>query len=311
MEKKLKNNLIVCLLAMLCCILWGSAFPCIKIGYELFNIPSGETASQILFAGIRFTLAGILAWIFGSLIIKKPLIPEKKAYPKIALLSLFQTVLQYLFFYVGLAHTTGVKSSIIKGANVFICILFSSLIFKLEKLTPKKIIGCIAGMSGVVIINLWGTAIDMNMSFLGEGFIALSMFANAMSSVLVKIFSKEHNPVMLSSFQFTLGGIIMIICGILFGGELTVITGKGILMLLYLALISSVAYSVWSVLLKYNPVSRVSVFGFMTPVFGVILSALFLGETEQAFSLSSVIALILICAGIIIVNKTSEKKESP
>ncbi len=307
MEEKLKKTPVVCALAIFCCALWGSAFPFIKIGYSEFQIPSADTASQILFAGIRFTLAGISAWIFGSFINKKPLVPEKKAFPEIALLSLFQTILQYLFFYVGLAHTTGVKSSIIKGANVFISILFTTLIFRLEKLTKNKVIGCILGMIGVVIINLTGSDIDMNISFLGEGFIALSMFANAVSSVLVKIFSKEHNPVMLSSLQFTLGGLVMVICGILFGGVLPSVTGKGICILIYLAFLSAVAYSLWSVLLKYNPVSKIAVFGFMTPVFGVILSALFLGETEQAFSINAVIALVLICIGIIIVNRKKEK----
>lgn len=308
MENKLRKTPVVCGLAMICCILWGSAFPCIKIGYSLFEIPSGDTASQILFAGLRFTLAGILAWVFGSLIAKKPMLPEKSAYGKIALLSLFQTVLQYLFFYVGLAHTTGVKSSVIKGADVFICVLASALIFKLEKLTTKKIAGCIIGMAGVVIINLAGGTIDMSMTFLGEGFIILSMLAHTMSSVLIKIFSKNHNPVMLSAFQFTLGGIVMTSCGLIFGGTLPDITIKGIAMLLYLALVSSVAYSLWSTLLKYNPVSRISVFGFMNPVFGVILSAILLGETEQAFSLNAVIALVLICAGIVIVNSTAKKE---
>lgn len=308
MENKLRKTPAVCGLAMICCILWGSAFPCIKIGYSLFEIPAGDTASQILFAGLRFTMAGILAWIFGSLIAKKPMLPEKSAYGKIALLSLFQTVLQYLFFYVGLAHTTGVKSSVIKGADVFICVLASALIFKLEKLTPKKIIGCIIGMAGVVIINLAGGAIDMSMTLLGEGFIILSMLAHTMSSVLIKLFSKNHNPVMLSAFQFTLGGIIMTVCGLTFGGKLPNVTVEGIAMLLYLALVSSVAYSLWSTLLKYNPVSRISVFGFMNPVFGVILSAILLGETEQAFSINAVIALALICAGIVIVNSSAKKE---
>ena len=101
----------------------------------------------------------------------------------------------------------------------------------------------------------------------------------------------------------------MTICGLLFGGTLPVVTAKGIMMLIYMALISSVAYSLWSVLLKYNPVSRISVFGFMNPVFGVILSALLLGETEQALSINAVIALVLICTGIIIVNKTAKAEE--
>ena len=44
--------------AMICCTLWGSAFPCIKIGYRMMEIAAADTASQILYAGYRFTLAG-------------------------------------------------------------------------------------------------------------------------------------------------------------------------------------------------------------------------------------------------------------
>ena len=51
---------VVFLLAMLCCFLWGSATPAIKVGYEIFGIDSADTLSIILFAGIRFFLAGIL-----------------------------------------------------------------------------------------------------------------------------------------------------------------------------------------------------------------------------------------------------------
>ena len=161
-------------------------------------------------------------------------------------------------------------------------------------------------MAGVFIINVSGNTVDMNLTLLGEGFIFFSILANTMSSALIKIFSKDHNPVMLSGYQFTLGGIILTICGIIFGGRLTVVTSSGVFMLLYLALVSSVAYSLWSTLLKYNPVSKVSVFGFMNPVFGVILSAFLLGETEQAFSINALIALVLICTGIVIVNKARE-----
>ena len=67
-DKWMQKTSVVWLGAMLCCLLWGSAFPCIKIGYGLWNIESADTAVQILFAGMRFVLAGILAVIFGSLL---------------------------------------------------------------------------------------------------------------------------------------------------------------------------------------------------------------------------------------------------
>ncbi len=97
----------VCLLAMICCLLWGSAFPCIKIGYQLFQIHPDSIGSQLLFAGCRFTLAGILTILIGSLLNRRFLLPAKTSWSMVAKLGLVQTVLQYILFYIGLANTTG------------------------------------------------------------------------------------------------------------------------------------------------------------------------------------------------------------
>ena len=307
-EQFMTKTVVVWLGALLCCALWGSAFPCIKIGYQLFEIPSDATATQILFAGCRFTLAGILAIIIGSVLNHRILIPKQGSWGKITKLCMLQTVAQYLFFYIGLANTSGVKASIIEGVNVFISILVASLIFRQEKLTARKMLGCIIGFAGVILVNITG-GIDMAFTFKGDGFIVLSTIAYAFSSVMIKRYSQEENPVTLSGYQFVLGGLIMVVCGLLLGGRLTVISGAGIAMLLYLAVISAVAYSMWGVLLKYNPVSRVTVFGFMNPVFGVILSAIFLRESGS-IGVVCILALVLVCAGIYIVNRTPKQSES-
>ena len=112
---------------------------------------------------------------------------------------------------------------------------------------------------------------------------------------------------MLSGWQFVFGGLILAVCGLLAGGRLTAVTGAGIAMLFYLAVVSAAAYSLWGILLKYNPVSRVTVFGFMNPVFGVLLSALLLQETES-LGVMSVAALILVCVGIYLVNFGKENE---
>ena len=307
-EQFMTKTVVVWLGALLCCALWGSAFPCIKIGYQLFEIPSDATATQILFAGCRFSLAGILAIIIGSVLNHKILIPKQGSWGKIAKLCMLQTVAQYLFFYIGLANTSGVKASIIEGVNVFISILVASLIFRQEKLTARKMLGCIIGFAGVILVNITG-GIDMAFTFTGDGFIVLSTIAYAFSSVMIKRYSQEENPVTLSGYQFVLGGLIMVVCGLLMGERLTVISGAGIAMLLYLVVISAVAYSMWGVLLKYNPVSRVTVFGFMNPVFGVILSAFFLKESDSV-GVVCILALILVCAGIYIVNRAPKQSES-
>ncbi len=305
-QNTLTKTPVVCALAILCCILWGSATPSIKIGYELFSIASGDTASQILFAGMRFILAGILTILFGSLLSRKALVPKKKSIPSIVKLAMVQTILQYVFFYIGHAHTSGVKAAIINGSNVFLSILFAVLIFKYEKMTWVKLIGCIAGFAGIVIINLTGGGIDMNMSFLGEGAILISAAAYALSSGMIKKYSQDENPVVLSGYQFFLGGLVMSIAGLIAGGKVSGFTFSSTMLLIYLAMISSVAYTVWGVLLKHNPVAKVTVFGFTNPMFGVLLSAIFLGEKNQAFGIQGIIALVLVCFGIFIINKAKK-----
>ena len=189
----MQKTVVVWFGALLCCLLWGSAFPCIKIGYRLFEVDAVDTASQILFAGCRFTLAG-------------------------------------------------------------------------------------------------------------EGAIFFSTIAYAFSSVFVKKFSQRFNPVMLSAYQFVIGGIVLMAAGGFMGGHITKVTPAGIGLLVYLAMVSVVAYSLWGILLKYNPVSRVTVFGFMNPVFGVLLSALLLGEKDQASGILGLLLLLLVSVGIYVVN---------
>lgn len=301
---------IVCLLAILCNALWGSAFPAIKKGYELFQIPGDSPASQILFAGMRFFLAGILAVAIGSLLQKRVLVPKRNSWGMVGILCLFQTILQYVFFYLGLAHTSGVKGSIIVASNTFIAILTASLIFRQEKLTSKKLAACAVGFAGVVLVNLNGTGIGMDMRVEGEGFLLISVTAYAFASSLLKIYSQKEDPVTLSGYQFMLGGLVMMAAGFGLGGRISTASLAGAGVLLYLALVSSVAFSLWGILLKRYPVSRIAIFSFTNPVFGVLLSSLILKEKNQAAAWKIMAALFLVCAGIFLVNRP-EKKKTP
>ena len=304
--KKLTDLKIVVLLAGICCFLWGSATPAIKTGYELFAIDSADPASIILFAGWRFLLAGFLVILFHSIQSRRWVMPPKGAGRPILALAMAQTVLQYVFFYIGLANATGVHGAIITGSNVFVAILFASLVFHYEKLTARKVLGCVLGFAGIVVMNLSGGVGEgfFQVSLLGEGFVFIAQIFYALSSAFVKRYSKEFDVVTLSGYQFMLGGVILIAVGMIFGGNVSGAQSvAAYVLLLYMALISAVAYTLWGILLKYNPVSRVTVFGFMNPMFGVLLSAIFLGESAQALSLNALAALILVCLGIYVVNR--------
>lgn len=306
-EKLLTNGWVVAIGAIISCALWGSAFPCIKIGYKLLNIAADDVSTQILFAGVRFTLAGVLSIVFESIIERRVLLPKKSSIGNILKLCMMQTVIQYLFFYVGLAHSSGVTGSIITGTNSLLTILIACFIFRQEKMTLPTMIGCVVGLAGVVVANLGGGSIGTQMHLNGEGFVFIAALFYAISSIYLKKYSQQDDPVMLSGYQFLVGGLILSVLGFATGGRLSGFTLQSSLLLLYLGFLSAMAYALWGILLKYNPVSRVAIYGFTNPVIGVLLSALLLGEGGQAFSAKNLLALLLVCTGIIVVNLWKKK----
>lgn len=303
-KKLFQKPIVLTLSALLCCALWGSATPSMKILLSLL-ISDGSIPSTILLAGVRFLMAGIITVAIYSIARKKLLVFKKENLSKVLTVGSLQTVLQYIFYYIGLTNTTSVKGTIASGTSAFFGVLVASLIFKQEKLTLKKIIACLLGFAGIVLINLRG--LEFAMKFIGEGFVILSTVAYAFSLVFVKRYSKYEDPVVISGYQFIFGGAFMILLGGALGGKISFQSVDGVLILIYLAVISAVAYALWGTLLKYNPLSRVSVFSFSTPIFGTILSFILLSESSGVDPVNLIITLALVSGGILLLNY--QKKE--
>ena len=299
----LSRPLVVMLLASLCCLLWGSAIPFINLGYRYFAIDGSDTATQILFGGCRFFLAGILTILFESVAQKRIALPKKTSWGNVVKLSLAQTIIQYVFFYIGVAHTASAKGAIIQGLQAFMSILIACFVFRSEKMNALKWIGGFIGVAGVVVVNWTKDGFGGGMRFIGEGFVIISMLASACSTGLIKKFGAHDSPVVMSGWQFTLGGAVMMLGGFLAGGRLHASSSLAHAVLLYLALVSAVAYSIWAVLLRVNPVSRVAVYTFLQPIFGVLLSLTLVDRGSEAPLLRYAVALVLICVSIAVVNR--------
>ncbi len=296
------------------CLLWGSAFPCVKIGYALFGIDSADVASIVLFAGVRFLISGGLVVVGMSVAHRRPYVPARGDWLPAAKLSVFQTILQYLCFYVGLSRSAGVTSSIIEASNTFLIVLLAVFAFRTEAMTWRKALGCVLGFVGVLQVSLGGSATGgLAFRLDGEGLVFLSTFAAAMSSNLSKRYSREHDPVLLSAWQFVIGGAVLAAAGLAMGGHVTPAADANpvaaIALLVYLGFISAAAYSLWSATLAVNDVSHVAVFGFMNPVFGAILSVLLLGEGNVLRPAVALGSLALVSIGIVIVNRPGRALE--
>ena len=307
MEKNfLQRGPIIILLALFCTVLWGTAYPAVKIGYELFAIDSANDFGKLLFAGLRFTLAGLMTLAVSVILQKKLVIPPRQHWRGIALLGLVQTTGQYIFFYLGLSNTTGVKGSILYALATFFVVIFAHFLFPDDKMNLQKILGCCIGFVGVLLITFDGTGLGGGFAFTGEGFIMLSTLSSALGALISRSVAQGQDPVVVTGYQLTGGGLILIFIGLIGHGHFDSITTPGILLLLYMAFLSAAAFTVWTMLLKYNPASKIAVYNFLIPIFGTTFSVMFLNES--IFNLRSLLALILACAGIYIVNKEFKRQ---
>ncbi|WP_238081775.1 MULTISPECIES: DMT family transporter [Pseudescherichia] len=287
--------------ATLCCLLWGSSYPAIKSGYELFAIATDDIPSKIVFAGYRFLFAGALLLLF-AMAQRKPIARlSQRQYGQIAILGLTQTSIQYIFFYIGLAFTTGVKGSIMNATGTFFSVLLAHLIYKNDRLSYNKSIGCVLGFAGVMLVNINPSLLDFSFSMMGDGFVVLAAFILSASMLYGKRISQTVDPTVMTGWQLAFGGGVLVLGGYLTGGTLAVHSVKAAALLGYLTLLSSIAFALWSVLLKYNRVSMIAPFNFVVPVAGTVLSAIFLGE--NILEMKYAIALVLVCSGIWWVNK--------
>ena len=291
----------VFLLASLCCLLWGSAYPAIKNGYLLFNIVAGDIPSKLVFAGYRFFFAGLVLLAIAALG-KKPLAGfDRRMLGQITVLGLAQTTLQYVFFYIGLAYATGVKSSIMNATGTFFSVLLAHFIYKNDRLNVNKVFGCLVGFAGVMAVNFSSGLLSFDFTLLGEGFVVISAFVLSAASIYGKRLSQRMDSVVLTGYQLAIGGAVLLAAGFATGGSLSALTIKSAMLMVYMVVLSSAAFAIWTMLLKHNRVSTVTVFNFMIPVFGTLLSALFLGESFLEWK--NAVALVLVCAGIWLVTR--------
>lgn len=287
--------------ATLCCLLWGSSYPAIKNGYELFHIATDDIPSKVVFAGYRFLFAGVLLLLF-ALAQRKPIGRlSATQFGQLTVLGLTQTTLQYTFFYIGLAYTTGVNGSIMNATGTFFSVLLAHFIYQNDKLSYNKSLGCILGFAVVMLVNFHSGMRDFVFVWNGDGFIVLAAFILSAATLYGKRISQTVDPTVMTGWQLAIGGVALLIGGYLSGGTLEVHSLSAVAILGYLTLLSAVAFALWSMLLKVNRVSMIAPFNFVIPVAGTVLSAIFLGE--NILDIKYAVALVLVCSGIWWVNK--------
>ena len=293
-------------MAVVCNVLWGSAFPFIKMGYRLFAIDATDTASIMCFAGVRFMLSALLVYAGGAALRHGPLpMPKGKNLLSCCGLGLWQTAAQYTFYYSAVALLTGAMGGILNSTQSFMGVILAHFLYgKADRMTPRKAIGCALGFSGVLVATLGNHGS-------GSGWGVFCMMAATIIFTLSgpwnKSVTKKADSFAVCFLNLFVGGLALFVLGTVMGGRLHVQSALAAVVMLYLAFICGAGYILWALLMKNNPVSRIAIFGFVNPVVNVLLSAVLNGE--PLFRWQYLAALVFVCVGIWLVNKAPAKKE--
>ncbi len=295
----------VALLAFTAAFSWGWAFPLVKLGFAEYGITQDMTASKMLFAGLRFGLAGIIILLIAATTGRS--FSYKNTAPKgsfsnalfLLLFALMNTTLHYACFYIGLSYSQGARAAILNSMSVFTLVILACIFFKSDKMTYRKMLGCVVGFAGILTLNM-GNQESGAFTLLGDGLIILNALCGAFAGLLTRGVNKRIDVFVGTGYSLAVGGFLLIIPSLLMGATLPHITLWGVCILALLVGISTIGFALYNKLLTCNPIGKVAIWNSLIPVVGALTSCICLHETFYA---KYIWAAGLATIGIYIINK--------
>ena len=283
-------------LAILACWLWSTAFANVKIGLQ-YNAP-------FQFAGIRFIIAGIILFIYFG----KPRIiyNEFKVYWKfILLLSVMQFSAQYAFFYTGMKYVPGALGAMIIGSSPLFIAVVAHFMMHNDKMTPIKVGSIVVGLSGIAIITLGRSKVEIKSEFelLGIGLLFMNNIFSGFSNVMVSKYQTGRSPLVLSATSLFIGGLMLFIVAIPVEGiNWGPFPPVYYLSLGWLSFLSAAAFAIWYTLLQ-RPGVKVSILNmwkFIIPALGAALSWMLIKDEKPDWI--SVAGMLVITLSLVLLN---------
>lgn len=295
----------VALLAFTAAFSWGWAFPLVKLGFAEYGITQDMTASKMLFAGLRFGLAGIIILLIAATTGRS--FSYKNTAPKgsfsnalfLLLFALMNTTLHYACFYIGLSYSQGARAAILNSMSVFTLVILACIFFKSDEMTYRKMLGCVVGFAGILTLNM-GNQESGAFTLLGDGLIILNALCGAFAGLLTRGVNKRIDVFVGTGYSLAVGGFLLIIPSLLMGATLPQITLWGVCILALLVGISTIGFALYNKLLTCNPIGKVAIWNSLIPVVGALTSCICLHETFYA---KYIWAAGLATMGIYIINK--------
>ncbi len=289
------------LLTLIVMALWGSLFPVVKLGYNAYQVVT--FADIILFAGVRFTIAGGIICIITCVKNRASVKEVKGSIIPILLSGLFGVILHYGFTYSALSLTASSKTAIIKQIGALLYVCFSFLFFKNEKPSTVKIIGASIGFLGIIAINIGE---EGGFQFgVGDLLILSASLCTVFSNVSGKIAMKRVNSITMTGVSQLFGGVVLLIVGICLGGKINLFNERWYIFA-YICTASVISYCLWFFVARRGDLSKLFIIKFAEPIFACVFAWIILGE--EILKWQYLISFLLVAVGIVLSNLNLSSK---
>jgi drug/metabolite transporter (DMT)-like permease len=277
-------------LVLLLALFWGVNTVFLKI--SLRDIP------PLAAAGFRF-LIGMLVILFWAASHRIQLMPQKGEFLPLLFLSVIFTM-QIGLFNLGTKFTSAAHATILINTHPFFTAAMAHFFIPGDELNIRKIFGLVVA-SGVLII--FRDNIELQMSYLfGDLLVLISGFLLGSLNVLTKRLVQYINSYRLLVWEMLLS--LPIFLGLSFfweGIDNYYFTYPALIAILYQGLVvGGFCFVAWTLILKRHSPSKLSVLFFATPLFGVLLSVIFLHEP---ITWNLAFGAVFVTVGIYIVNR--------
>lgn len=278
------------LLVLLLCTLWGGLAVSVKIGLE--GIP------PILLAAMRFGVALVCVYAWTRL--AKVSLHVDRGDRLIIIVPALVMVVQILFLNIGAENTSGSHTVLFMQTYPFFVAAIAHYIIPKDRLSLMKMIGLALAGAGMML-TIYDKQGGPSTSW-GDILVLSSAICLATQIMINKVLLRRISPVPLIFWQQVLILPVFIVLWLSTEWQMPVsIDLKILAAVIYQgAVVAGFCFLVWIRLLQRHSATQISAFFFTTPLFGVLLSWLMLGDHVTTHLTGG---LILLAAGLWVVNR--------
>ncbi|MBQ3642243.1 DMT family transporter [bacterium] len=293
---KNQNELFAYLSIAIAVILYGTTLTATKICLQYYTMPQ-LMAFRMIISALLF-----LPFIFT---VYKEIKIEKRDIWLILLMMLCEPCLYFIFETNALKYTTSGQAGIVSSLEPVILVIGARIILK-EKFVRIVYLGLFISIIGSVLLSIFSDASETAPNPLLGNFLELiAIILTDTCVITTKYLMDRYPPFFLAGIAVIGGAIFFILLNLFSHGSFAFATNTSILIVLYLGILTIVAYALYNFAICTLSASKFSPFLFVLPIAAVFFGWFFLGETINAKQLAS---CLLIFIGIYICQLNTKKR---